>query len=126
MTRLKERAIEEAHREAVMTPLADVVAFLITLLSRRLVAYMAGVKDTKTVGRWANDETSEIRQDSEKRVRLAYEIARLLMHFDSPRIVKAWFVGLNPQLDDTSPAEAVHEGRLKETLYAARAFVAGG
>ena len=48
------------------------------------------------------------------------------MRFDSSRVVKAWFIGLNPQLDDESPAEAIREGRLKEAMSAARAFVAGG
>lgn len=46
----------------------------------------------------------------------------------SPSFVarRAWFIGLNPQLDDVSPAEAIHDGRLKEAKAAARAFVAGG
>ncbi|MGH3089887.1 MAG: XRE family transcriptional regulator [Rubrobacteraceae bacterium] len=130
MTEVQDRAklaIQEAHREAVMAPIADLVDFLIDLLSPRLVAYIAGVKDTKTVRRWASGETGEMRQqDREERIRLTYEIARLLIQVDSPRIVKAWFIGLNPQLDDTSPAEAIHEGKLKEALYAARAFTAGG
>jgi hypothetical protein len=47
------------------------------------------------------------------------------LRFDSSRVVKAWFIGLNPQLDDESPAEAIREGRLKEAMNAARAFVAG-
>lgn len=126
MAVVKERVIAQVHREAVMAPMAALVAFLIDLLSPRLVAYVAGVKDTKTVRRWANDEVGEMRQDSEERMRVAYEIALLLTQVDSPRIVKAWFIGLNPQLDDTSPAEVIHEGRLKEALYAARAFLAGG
>ncbi len=126
MAEVKERAIQAAHREAVLAPPADVVAFLADLLSQRLVAYIAGVKDTKTVRRWADNEIDEMRQDSEKRIRTAYEIAQLLIQVDSPRIVKAWFIGLNPQLDEASPAEAIHEGKLKEAKYAARAFIAGG
>lgn len=62
----------------------------------------------------------------ERRLRAAYEIAQLLVRFDSSRVVKAWFIGLNPQLDDESPAEAIREGGLKEAMNAARAFVAGG
>jgi hypothetical protein len=33
---------------------------------------------------------------------------------------------MNPQLDDDSPAEVIRDGRLKEALAAAKAFVAGG
>ena len=118
--------VEQAHREAVGASTSDVADFLQDLLGRRLVAYVAGVKDAKTVSRWAKGEVGEARWESERRLRAAYEIAQLLVRFDSSRVVKAWFIGLNPQLDDESPAEAIREGRLKEAMNAARAFVAGG
>jgi len=123
---MEAQILEQAHRQAVVTPVTDVVSFLQDLLGRRLVAYVAGVKDAKTVSRWANGEVRSIRQESEERIRTAYEVAQLLVQFDSPRIVKAWFIGLNPQLDDVSPAEMIREGKLKEAKAAARAFVAGG
>jgi hypothetical protein len=123
---MEARVLEQAHRQAVVTPVDDVASFLQDLLGRRLVAYVAGVKDAKTVSRWASGEVGSVRQESEERVRTAYEVAQLLVRFDSPRIVKAWFIGLNPQLDDVSPAETIREGRLKEAKAAARAFVAGG
>jgi predicted exporter len=118
--------VEQAHREAVGASLSDVADFLQEVLGRRLVAYVAGVKDAKTVSRWAKGEVGEARWESERRLRAAYEISQLLVRFDSPRVVKAWFIGLNPQLDDESPAEAIREGQLKEAMGAARAFVAGG
>ncbi len=123
---MEAQVLEQAHRQAVTTPMSDVVSFLQDLLGRRLVAYVAGVKDAKTVSRWASGEVESVRQESEARVRTAYEVAQLLVRFDSPRIVKAWFIGLNPQLDDIPPAEAIREGKLKEVKAAARAFVAGG
>jgi hypothetical protein len=104
----------------------QVASELQSLLTRRFTAVVAGVKDGKTVTRWASGETTDIRVESEQRLRTAYEIARLLLQFDSPQTVRAWFIGLNPQLDDVSPIEAIHDGRLKEALSAARAFVAGG
>jgi len=116
--------VDQAHRQAVLAPMADVADFLQDLLGRRLVAYIAGVKDAKTVSRWANGE-AEARQESETRLRVAYEIAHLLIEFDSSRVIKAWFIGLNPQLGDISPAEAIHDGHSKEALVAARAFIAG-
>jgi len=118
--------IEQAHQQATRAPVPDVAAYLQDLLSRRLVAYVAGVKDAKTVSRWANGEVKAMRQESEERLRTAYEIAQLLIQFDSPRVIKAWFIGLNPQLGDDSPATTIREGRLKDAKAAARAFVAGG
>jgi hypothetical protein len=45
---------------------------------------------------------------------------------ESDHTIRAWFMGTNPQLDDESPLEAVREGRNREVLAAARAFVTGG
>jgi hypothetical protein len=45
---------------------------------------------------------------------------------ESDHTIRAWFIGMNPQLDDESPIEAVLSGRHKEVLAAARAFLAGG
>jgi hypothetical protein len=126
MTVLDTRAlVEAANRQAIRAPLADVADFLQDVLGSRLVAYVGGVKDTKTVSRWAKGQ-AEARQESEARLRIAYEIAHLLIEFDSPRIVKSWFIGLNPQLGDMSPAEAIHDGQLKDAIAAARAFITGG
>lgn len=122
---MEGQLIERAHRQSVHASTAEVVGYLRELLSRRLVAYIAGVKDAKTVTRWASGEVENVRDENEKRLRTAYEIAQLLVRFDSPRVVKAWFIGLNPQLGDTSPAEAIHDGDLKGAMSAARAFVAG-
>jgi hypothetical protein len=117
--------VEKAHHQAVDARVEEVADFLQSLLGRRLVAYIAGVKDAKTVSRWANGEV-EPRDEAAKRLRDAYQIALLLAEFDSPRIVKAWFFGLNPHLEDTSPAEVIHDGRTTEALAAARAFIVGG
>jgi hypothetical protein len=86
------------------------------------------VKEGKTIARWASGSISDIRNDEvEQRLRTTYQITQMLLRSsDSPQTVKAWFIGLNPQLGDTSPAEAIREGRLKEALAAARAFIAGG
>lgn len=112
------------HRQSVSAPVSEVASHLQDLLSRRLTAVIAGVKEGKTVSRWASGEITEIRDPyTEQRLRTAYEISLLLLEHDSPQTVRAWFIGLNPQLGDVSPAEAIREGRLKDALAAARTFV---
>lgn len=119
--------ITESHRQAVLTPLPEIANTLQSALSRRLTAYIVGVTDGKTVARWASGEVSEIRDHTvEQRLRTAYEIHALLMNYESAPMVKAWFIGLNPQLDDISPAQALHDGQLSEAIAAARAFTVGG
>lgn len=120
-------SITESHRQAIQTPLANLATTLQTALSRRLTAYIAGVSDARTVTRWAAGDVTEIRDHAvEQRLRTAYEIHALLMNYESAPTVKAWFIGLNPQLDDISPAQALHEGKLAEAIAAARAFTIGG
>lgn len=119
--------LAQVHRQSVSAPVSEVASHLQDLLSRRLTAVIAGVKEGKTVSRWANGEINEIRDPfTEQRLRTAYEISLLLLEHDSPQTVRAWFIGLNPQLDDVSPAEAIREGRLKDALAAARTFVFAG
>jgi hypothetical protein len=118
-------ASTEAHRTTVESSIQEVTAFLQDVLGQKLVAHMAGVSDPKTVGRWAKGERTP-RADAEHRLRESYRIFQLLLTKESPHTVRAWFVGLNPQLDDESPARAIGEGRTRDALVAAKAFLAGG
>jgi hypothetical protein len=117
----------QIHREATAAPVRELAGVLQQLLSRRLTAFIVGVGDGKTITRWANGEVTEIRDYSqEQRLRGTYEIAQFLLGTESAQTVKAWFIGLNPQLGDVSPAEAIREGRLRDVFAAARAFTVGG
>lgn len=123
----RETVLQRAHREAMTASVREIAAFLQDVLSRRLTAYIAGVRDAKTVTRWVSGEITEIRDfEAERRLRTAYEIAHILLIEESPRTVRAWFIGLDPYLNDVSPAEAIAEGRQREALAAARAFLAAG
>jgi hypothetical protein len=91
-----------------------------------LTAYVAGVQDGKTVTRWASGEISEIRDfQVEQRLRATYEIVLLMLNFDSPGTIRAWFLGMNPHLDDASPADTVRNGDLQDALQAAWVFGIG-
>jgi hypothetical protein len=116
---------QDAHRKAVQSSIQDVVGYLQEVLGQKLVAYIAGVSDPRTVGRWASGERAP-RAENEQRVRHAYQIFQLLLAEEAPHTVRAWFVGLNPQLDDVSPAESIRNGMFREVLVAAKAFLAGG
>jgi hypothetical protein len=117
----------QVHRQALTASLREMAGLLHQLLSRRVTAYLAGEKDAATISRWINGSVSHIRDPLvEQRLRISYEIALLLLQEDSPDVVRAWFVSLNPQLGDATPIDTIHNGELKEALAAARAFVAGG
>jgi hypothetical protein len=77
------------------------------------------------VSRWENQQVEAVRNVVvERKLRATFQIALMLLDVDSPATVKAWFIGMNPHLDDVSPAEAIRGGKEREVLDAARAFVA--
>lgn len=124
MADVRTRA-RQAHHKAVSFEIADIARFLQETLGQKLVAYIAGVSDPKTVGHWARGEQAP-RDEADLRLRAAFQIFHLLQGEESPHTVRAWFVGLNPQLDDETPVDAIREGRVKDVLVAARAYIAGG
>lgn len=124
VTDVRSRATE-AHQRAVTVDIAGVARYLQETLGQKLVAYMTGLADPKGVGHWARGEQAP-RSGTEAKLRAVYQVFHLLLAEDSAHVVRAWFIGMNPQLGDDSPAEAIREGRLKEVLAAARAFVSGG
>jgi len=121
-----ETHAQQIHRQATTASISEIARFLQEVLSRRLTAYIAGVQDGKTVTRWANGEVTEIREmGTEQRLRASYEIVLLMLMHDSPLTVRAWFIGMNPDLDEVSPADTIRAGNLKDALQAARAFSVG-
>jgi hypothetical protein len=115
----------QAHQKAVSFEISDIAGYLQETLGQKLTALIAGVADPKRVGQWAQGKQVP-RDEAQKRLRAAFQIFHLLLAEESAHVVRAWFIGMNPQLGDDSPAEALHEGRLKEALAAARAFISGG
>ncbi|MCU1419892.1 MAG: hydrolase family protein [Mycetocola sp.] len=51
---------------------------------------------------------------------------QLLTTADSAAVARAWFMGMNPHLNDETPAEVLADGRTREVLAAARAFIDAG
>ena len=99
-------------------------------LSPRLVAVLAGVRETRAVHQWA-DGVREVKSPvTDARLRLAHQLWKLVTTRDSDRVAQAWFTGPNPQLDDVSPARLLRDGDVDEVgprlLAAARAFAATG
>ncbi|MDQ2760486.1 MAG: hypothetical protein M3Y17_08670 [Actinomycetota bacterium] len=119
----------EAHQRAIRSPFSAVAKELRDLLGARLVAYIGGVQNTRATREWAEGARAPS-QDEQQRLRLALQVALLITAADDNAIAQAWFQGINPQLDDRSPARMLREGALTEAgpavVAAARAFLVGG
>src|SRR5699024_6730541 len=99
--------------------------YLLDNLGPKLTAFLVD-KDPQTVKRWSKGKQRPPQDDVERRLRAAFQTALIIAEEDSRHVVRAWFVGMNPQLEDLSPAEAIAEGQLRAVITAARAFAAGG
>ncbi len=120
---------ELAHARAMRGEFPKIVAELRDLLGSKLSAYLGSVKETRAVSQWVDGER-EPSEGVRLRLRLALQVALMVAEADGPAVTRAWFQGLNPQLEDRSPARLLREGDLDEVgpqvLGAARAFVVGG
>lgn len=118
-----------AHTLAVRATFPEVAATLRELLGPKLVAYVGAVRETRAVHQWADG--SRTPSDAvQQRLRVALQVASMVAEAEGPRIAQAWLQGLNPQLDDRSPARLLREGEPQEVgpavIGAARAFLVGG
>lgn len=117
-----------AYREATSLPFAELVERLSRLIGRKLIAYIASVKDVRAVDRWIAG--AEPYKGAEQKLRLAYHIAKMLSDYEGQQVVQAWLTGLNPELHDRVPVRLLRSADPEEVggelLAAARAFLAGG
>ncbi len=125
LTEAQLKRAQRAHQDSVNLSISEVVKLLQDGLGTKLVAHLAKVSDPKAVADWANGSRPP-RGAAEARLRTALQVFRLLQEADSSHVARAWFIGLNPQLEDEAPANALREDRLKDVLAAARAFAQAG
>lgn len=114
---------QAGHRKAVEPGISEITGYLQEILGQKLIAHVADVSDPSAVAMWAAGQIPQAEHD--KRLRCADETVQLLVTRESPDTVRAWFLGLNPQLDDQSPAQSIREGGFRDVLMAAKAFLAG-
>jgi hypothetical protein len=113
----------EAHARAIERELLPAVQILVDTLGKGLTAVVVG-RDLKTVRRWLTGQGPH-RDDEKRRVWDVLQVVELLLANNSPSTVGAWFVGMNPELDDQSPADLLAEdGQARAVMAAARSFAA--
>ena len=110
--------------QAPQPSVAEISCYLQDALGPRLTAVSVGVSDAREIVRWANGE-SQPDADIAQRLHNVYAIVQLLLQVETPQAVRAWFLGMNPELDDSAPAlKLADEPELVE--QAARTLVAYG
>ena len=123
---LTEKKVEEIERRAKVDKIDAIAAFLQDALGQKLTAYLAGLKDPKVVGLWAQGKAYP-RDLAAFRLRCAYEAALMLVNAYGNETTKSWFFGTNTRLDDEAPAYLLRHVKVPDDMRfivpAARAFV---
>jgi len=119
-TAAPRRKRQQAHARAVESEITPAVKSLVETLGKGLLAVIVN-RDVKTITRWTSGQGPN-GDEERRRVIDTLQIVELLLVEDSPSVVRSWFMGMNPQLDDENPAEVLAEGRAREVMAAARAF----
>jgi hypothetical protein len=112
-----------AHNRSTQTSVQEVSDTLARILGRQLLGSIVG-KGPRTILRWVNNQASPSTED-ERLLRNAYQVYALLSSEEGDHTIRAWFMGMNPQLEDASPAEALAGGNARDVMVAARAFING-
>ena len=120
----RARIVRDAHAHAVELGISDIAAALQTQLGQALLGVIVN-KTERTLTRWAKAAVRPPHA-SEQLLRDTFQVFELLTSAESADVARAWFMGMNPQLDDESPAEALSTGRARDVVAAARAFINAG
>jgi hypothetical protein len=100
------------------------VEYLQDALGSRLTALLMRVEDARVLDDWTRGEALPD-ANIERRLRDAFDITILLLQEESPQAVRRWFLGMNPELDDRSPALVLAD-EPELVAEAARNFFAAG
>jgi hypothetical protein len=84
------------HAAAVKTDTAEIAQFLSNNLGPALTALIATI-DRRTIARYTKGD--QPREEAEKRLRAAHQVFNLILGAEANDTVRAWFMGMNPQLD---------------------------
>jgi hypothetical protein len=113
-----------AHRSASTQPVATIAAEIQQALGPSLASVVLGMRDPKAIGAWAKG-TRTPRPAQEQSLRALSQIISMLASAESTDVIRAWFGGMNPDLDDRAPA-IVFQDDAVAVLRAAEAFLLNG
>jgi hypothetical protein len=119
---------DSTHRETLELSTAEITRRLINVIGRKLTAYIGNVDDVRAVESWAAG--GEMSDDASIRLRFSFRLVQTLLEAQSPAIIQAWLMGVNPDLDDRVPIRLMRQSNLEtvapDILRAAHTFLVEG
>ena len=111
----------DPYTSSIKLSISEIANVLVEALGRSLVMRLAKVSDPHAVAGWV-EGTRTPRDPQQLRLRTAYRVFQIINAAENEYAARAWFIGLNPQLDDEAPIDAIRNDDLKDVVIAATAF----
>jgi hypothetical protein len=123
---LTAHAAEQLERDATVLDPSEIATYLQSQLGQRMAAHLVGLSDTRQIGRYAHADGPDPSATTERRLREAYKVVRMIAEAYDAKTAKAWLFGTNSRLDDEAPIEllgqATETAELTAVIRAARQF----
>ena len=126
MPALTAPAAEQLEHDATVRSATEIAAYLQEQLGQRIAAHLAGLADTRQIGRYARQDGPRPSTATERRLREGYKVVRMIIDSYDADTAKAWLFGTNSRLDDEAPIEVLGQAsetaQLAAVVRAARQF----
>jgi hypothetical protein len=101
----KERTLEVEHQATTLS-IGVIAKRLQANLGQALTAHLAGLADTRQIGRISRGEHRPQRLTA-RRLREGYKVVSMIAELYDWETAKAWLFGTNTRLDDQAPVEVL-------------------
>jgi hypothetical protein len=99
-----------------MVPTDTMIEFLNENLGKSLVHHIV---TNGTLGPWVSPLAVS-------RIFSAYRAMLLISHLDGFEVARAWMIGMNPELNDEAPADAIRKDLFLDVAMAVRSYLRNG
>src|SRR5258708_15949373 len=96
-------AAQRLDDEAATLSIREIAAYLQEAVGQRVAAAMAGLADTKQIGRYAREGGPQPHGATERRLREGYKIVRMLIDAYDDKTAPAWLFRTNTPPDPPPP-----------------------
>jgi hypothetical protein len=100
----------------------ELVTQLVELVGPTLVALTASTTDRDNVNKWITGHLP-LTGHQRSRLEVAHECLSLVIETEGEDVARAWFIGSNTGITDTSPCEALCGGDFEEVRLSAKRMV---
>jgi len=111
-------AVDRLEHEAATTPISEIAAYLQAQIGQRMAAHLAGLGDSRQIGRYSKPGGPTPSLTTERRLREGFKVVKTIVDSYDATTARAWLFGTNSRLDDAAPIEVLGAATETEQLAA--------